>query len=54
MDINKIASKIEDCVIEDCQIVYGEDTLIMTLAAPDGNIFTLEIIVDSIYLEEDN
>jgi hypothetical protein len=53
MDINKIARKVENCVIEDCQVVYGEDTIILTLASPDGDIFTVEIIVDSIYLEED-
>ena len=53
MDVSKIACKIENCVIEECQIVYGEDTLILTLAAPNGDVFTLEIIVDSIYLEED-
>ena len=53
MEISEIARKIENCVIEECQIVYGEDTLILTLASPDGNVFTLEIIIDSIYLEED-
>jgi hypothetical protein len=53
MDVSKIARKIENCIIEECQIVYGEDTLILTLAAPNGDVFTLEIIVDSIYLEED-
>ena len=52
MDINKIASKLENCLIEDCQVVYGEDTIILTLSR-NGEVFTVEIIVDSIYLEED-
>ena len=52
MDINKIASKLENCLIEDCQVVYGEDTIILTLSS-NGEVFTVEIIVDSIYLEED-
>jgi len=52
MDINKIASKLENCLIEDCQVVFGEDTLILTLSS-NGEVFTVEIIVDSIYLEED-
>ena len=52
MDISKIAKKIEGCMVEDCQVVYGEDTLIFTLSK-HGEVFTVEIIVDSIYLEED-
>ena len=52
MDINKIAKKIEGCMIEDCQVVYGEDTIILALSS-NGEVFTVEIIVDSIYLEED-
>ena len=52
MDINKIAKKLEGSMIEDCQVVYGEDTIILTLSRND-EVFTVEIIVDSIYLEED-
>jgi hypothetical protein len=53
MDINKIARRMEGKYIEDVQVVYGEDTLIFTLSAQDGEVFTVEMIVDSIYLEED-
>lgn len=52
MDITKIAKKIENAMVEECQVVYGEDTIILTLSKND-EVFTVEIIVDSIYLEED-
>lgn len=52
MDISDIAKKLENALIEECQVVYGEDTIILTLSR-HGEVFTVEIIVDSIYLEED-
>jgi hypothetical protein len=52
MDISDIAKKLENSLIEECQVVYGEDTIVLTLSR-NGEVFTVEIIVDSIYLEED-
>jgi len=52
MDISDIAKKLENALIEECQVVYGEDTIVLTLSR-HGEVFTVEIIVDSIYLEED-
>ena len=47
-----IAKKLENSLIEECQVIYGEDTVILTLSK-NGEVFTVEIIIDSIYLEED-
>ena len=52
MDISDIAKKLENSLIEECQVIYGEDTVIFTLSK-NGEVFTVEIIIDSIYLEED-
>jgi hypothetical protein len=52
MDISDIAKKLENSLIEECQVIYGEDTVILTLSK-NGEVFTVEIIIDSIYLEED-
>ena len=52
MDINAIAKHMENSMIEECSVVYGEDTIILTLSK-NGGVFTVEIIVDSIYIEED-
>lgn len=38
--------------IEEVQVVYGEDTLIITVS-DEGEVFNVEIIVDSIYLEDE-
>jgi hypothetical protein len=52
MDISDIAKKLENSLIEECQVVYGEDTIVLTLSR-NGEVFTVEIIVDNIYIEED-
>lgn len=52
MDISDIAKKLENSLIEECQVIYGEDTVILTLSK-NGEVFTVEIIIDSIYIEED-
>lgn len=52
MDINKIAKRMEGKRIEEVQVVYGEDTLIITVS-DEGEVFNVEIIVDSIYLEDE-
>lgn len=53
MNIHKIAQKIEGMTIEYCQIGYDTDTLIIGLSNESGQVFTLEIVVDSIFMEED-
>lgn len=52
MDINKIAKRMEGKHIEEVQVVYGEDTLIITIS-DEGEVFNVEIVVDSIYLEDE-
>lgn len=52
MNIQKIAKHMEGAYIEDVQVVYGEDTLIITISH-NGEVSTVEMIVDSIYLEVD-
>lgn len=51
-DIVKIAKHMEGAIIEDVQVVFGEDTLIITLSH-NGQVSIVEMIVDSIYLELD-
>ena len=51
-DITEIAKHMEGAYIEDVQVVYGEDTLIITINH-NGEVSTVEMIVDSIYLEID-
>lgn len=51
-DITEIAKHMEGAYIEDVQVVYGEDTLIITINH-NGQVSTVEMIVDSIYLEID-
>ena len=51
MNISKIAKRMEGKHIEEVQVVYGEDTLIITVS-DEGEVFNVEIIVDSIYLED--
>lgn len=53
MDINKIAKHMEGKVISDVQIVYNEDTLVIYLSDDQGQITSVELIVDSIYLNYD-
>lgn len=53
MDIHKIAKHMENKVISDVQVVYGEDTLIIYLSDEQGQITSVELIVDSIYLNYD-
>jgi hypothetical protein len=52
-DINKIAKHMEGKIISDVQVVYGEDTLVIYLSDEDGQITSVELIVDSIYLNYD-
>lgn len=52
MDISKIAKRIEGKRIEEVQVVYGEDILILTVS-DEGEVFNVEIVVDSIYLEDE-
>lgn len=52
-DINKIAKHMEGKIISDVQVVYGEDTLVIYLSDESGLITSVELIVDSIYLNED-
>lgn len=47
MDIDKIADIMEGKTIEDVQVVYGEDTMILFLS--DGS--SIEIVIDSIYAD---
>jgi len=51
-DITEIAKHMEGAYIEDVQVVFGEDTLIITINH-NGQVSTVEMIVDSIYLEID-
>jgi hypothetical protein len=46
-DIDDIANLLIGKTIEDCTVVWGEDTL--TLFLSDGS--SVEIIIDSIYAE---
>jgi hypothetical protein len=52
MNISKIAKRMEGKYIEEVQVVYGEDTLVLTIS-DEGEVFNVEIVVDSIYLEEE-
>jgi hypothetical protein len=52
-DINKIAKHMEGKIISDVQVVYGEDTLVIYLSDEDGQITSVELIVDIIYLNYD-
>jgi hypothetical protein len=52
MDISKIAKRMEGKRIEEVQVVYGEDILILTVS-DEGEVFNVEIVVDSIYLEDE-
>lgn len=52
-DIHSIAKHMEGKVISDVQIVYGEDTLIIYLSDSEGQVTSVELIVDSIYLNYD-
>ncbi len=52
-DINKISKHMEGKIISDVQVVYGEDTLVIYLSDEDGQITSVELIVDSIYLNYD-
>jgi hypothetical protein len=52
-DINKIAKHMEGKIISDVQVVYGEDTLVIYLSDDQGQITSVELIVDSIYLNYD-
>ena len=47
MSIDEIADLMEGKTIEDVQVVYGEDTMVIYLS--DGS--NIEIIVDSIYAD---
>ena len=47
MGIDEIASMMVGHTIEDVNVVYGEDTLILILS--DGS--SVEIVVDSIYAD---
>ena len=53
MDINKIAKHMEGKIITDVQVVYGEDTLVIYLSDESGLITSVELIIDSIYLNND-
>lgn len=52
MNIHKIAQKLEGMTIEYVQIGYDTDTLIIGLSDEGGQVYTLEIVVDSIFMEE--
>lgn len=52
-NINEIAKHMEGKVISDVQVVWGEDTLIIYLSDDQGQITSVELIVDSIYLNYD-
>lgn len=52
-NINEIAKHMEGKVISDVQVVYGEDTLVIYLSDDQGQITSVELIVDSIYLNYD-
>jgi len=47
MDIDRIADIMEGKTIEDVQVVYGEDTMVIFLS--DGS--SIEIVIDSIYAD---
>jgi len=47
VDIIDIAKAMTGCVIEECQVTYGEDTI--TIFLDSGA--SVEIIVDSIYAD---
>ena len=47
MNIDQIAEHMVGKIIEECQVVFGEDTL--TIFLSDGT--SIEIIVDSIYAD---
>ena len=53
MDITKIAKHMEGKIITDVQVVYGEDTLVIYLSDESGLITSVELIIDSIYLNND-
>lgn len=44
---------MEGKLISDVQVVYGEDTLIIYLSDESGLITSVELIIDSIYLNKD-
>jgi hypothetical protein len=52
-NINEIAKHMEGKIISDVQVVYGEDTLVIYLSDDQGQITSVELIVDSIYLNYD-
>ena len=52
-NINQIAKHMEGKIISDVQVVYGEDTLVIYLSDDQGQITSVELIVDSIYLNYD-
>lgn len=53
MNIHKIAKHMEGKLISDVQVVYGEDTLVIYLSDESGLITSVELIIDSIYLNKD-
>lgn len=52
-NIHEIAKHMEGKTISDVQVVYGEDTLVIYLSDDQGQITSVELIVDSIYLNYD-